>query len=64
MKVVRVLTYEGTEEGLDDQLSMSLPDGKRDGCKGVTIHVRTVVDERPIILLEEVKAAVAEERAR
>ena len=47
MKIIRVICYEGDLESLQRQMASSLPDCKRQGTKGVTIEICTVVDERP-----------------
>ena len=48
MKVIRQICYEGTEEWLRKQLSMSMPEGVRQCAPGCTIEVRTVVSELPV----------------
>ncbi len=51
MKVIRQICYEGSEAGLRKQLSLSMPDGLREGWASspnpVSIEVRTVYSELP-----------------
>ncbi len=47
MQVVRELIYEGDQEGLDKQLARSFGDGVISYSPGVTITIRTLVDDRP-----------------
>lgn len=45
MKILRLLMYESNDlKALDMQLSRSLPDGTRDGVKGVKITAITLGD--------------------
>jgi hypothetical protein len=48
MKVIRQISYEGTEEQLRDAIARSLPEGRRDnGTRVASIEVRTVYSELP-----------------
>jgi hypothetical protein len=49
MKVIRQVCYEGPEDKLREQLARSMPEGLRPGMKGVTIDVRTVYSDLPVL---------------